>query len=60
MSRSRLEFDFKPLTRNSIVQDLCIWLVPVPMLWKLQVSNRQKAGVIFLFCIGIVALVGML
>ena len=28
------------------------------MLWNLQVARRQKIGVIFLFCIGIVALVG--
>ncbi|KAK4462751.1 hypothetical protein QBC42DRAFT_326481 [Cladorrhinum samala] len=40
----------------NIVQDACIYLLPVPMLWRLQVPRRQKAGLLFLFCIGFVAL----
>lgn len=40
----------------NIVQDACIYLLPIPMLWKLQVPKRQKAALLFLFCIGFVAL----
>ncbi|KAK4164572.1 hypothetical protein QBC43DRAFT_48544 [Cladorrhinum sp. PSN259] len=40
----------------NIVQDIGIYLLPVPMLWKLQVPRRQKAALLFLFCIGFVAL----
>jgi len=45
---------------HPIVQEIFIYLLPVPMMWKLQVPRRQKFAVLFLFRIGIVALIGML
>ncbi|KAK0668448.1 hypothetical protein QBC41DRAFT_121977 [Cercophora samala] len=40
----------------NIVQDICIYVLPIPMLWRLQVPRRQKVALLFLFCIGFVAL----
>lgn len=43
---------------NSIVQDICIYVLPLPVVWKLNVLLRQKLALLFLFCIGFVALAG--
>ncbi|KAK4230138.1 hypothetical protein QBC38DRAFT_357712 [Podospora fimiseda] len=41
----------------NIVQDIGIYLLPIPILWKLQVPRRQKFAMLFLFSVGFVSLV---
>ncbi|KAK9778499.1 putative Integral membrane protein [Seiridium cardinale] len=41
----------------NIIQDIAIYLLPVPMLWNLQVSKRQKVALVSLFCAGAISLI---
>ncbi|KAK4228918.1 hypothetical protein QBC38DRAFT_360661, partial [Podospora fimiseda] len=41
----------------SIAQDIFILLMPLPLLVKLNVSKRSKAGIIFMFSLGIFVLI---
>jgi hypothetical protein len=36
----------------SIVEDCIILLLPLPVVWKLQMSTRKKIGVILLISVG--------
>ncbi|KAF2627422.1 integral membrane protein, partial [Macroventuria anomochaeta] len=36
----------------SIMEDIIILLLPLPVVWKLQMSTRKKISVIFLICVG--------
>ncbi|KAL1595927.1 hypothetical protein SLS60_009617 [Paraconiothyrium brasiliense] len=36
----------------SIVEDIIILLLPLPLVWKLQMSTRKKVGIIFLISVG--------
>lgn len=36
----------------SIVEDIIILLLPLPVVWKLQMSTRKKIAVIFLISMG--------
>ncbi|KAJ4347712.1 hypothetical protein N0V95_005166 [Ascochyta clinopodiicola] len=36
----------------SIVEDVIILLLPLPLVWKLQMSTKKKIGVIFLISVG--------
>ncbi|KAK4186371.1 hypothetical protein QBC35DRAFT_387350 [Podospora australis] len=56
MDISRRQTFFEANGIINIVQDTAIYLLPIPMFWKLQVPKRQKAALLFLFCIGFVAL----
>ncbi|KAK1147820.1 hypothetical protein N8T08_000333 [Aspergillus melleus] len=40
----------------NIVTDILIWLLPIPMLWRLHISLRKKAAIFGVFSIGILAL----
>jgi hypothetical protein len=43
----------------NIVQDVSIYLLPIPMLWHLQMPIRQKLALGALFSVGLVAVAGM-
>lgn len=43
----------------NIVQDTSIFLLPIPMLWNLQIPFRQKLAVCTLLCVGLFAVAGM-
>lgn len=36
-----------------IVSDLFIWILPLPVIWKLQMSFRKKVGVSMIFATGL-------
>ncbi|RSL72418.1 hypothetical protein CEP53_001122 [Fusarium sp. AF-6] len=36
----------------SIVEDIVIFIMPIPELWKLQLGGRKKAALLFMFSIG--------
>lgn len=36
----------------SIVEDFIILLLPLPLVWKLQMGTKKKAGVMFLISVG--------
>ena len=36
----------------SIVEDIIILLLPLPVVWKLQMSTKKKIGVIFMISVG--------
>jgi hypothetical protein len=36
-----------------VVTDLAILLVPIPMVWKLQLPKANKLGLLVIFCMGI-------
>ncbi|KAI9036628.1 uncharacterized protein KD926_001641 [Aspergillus affinis] len=40
----------------NIVTDILIWLLPIPMLWRLHISLRKKAAIFGVFSVGILAL----
>lgn len=42
----------------NIIQDVSIYLLPIPMLWSLQMPLRQKLALGALFSIGLVAVAG--
>jgi hypothetical protein len=42
----------------NIVQDFSIYLLPIPMLWNLQMALRQKIALGVLLSIGLVAVAG--
>ena len=42
----------------NIIQDASIYLLPIPMLWNLQMAVRQKLALGALFSVGLVAVVG--
>ncbi|KAF2684220.1 hypothetical protein K458DRAFT_303568 [Lentithecium fluviatile CBS 122367] len=39
----------------NIVQDVMIYVLPIPIVWKLQMPRRQKIALATLLCIGLVA-----
>ena len=39
-------------TAINIITDVLIWLYPLPIVWKLQVSNSKKAGLALVFVAG--------
>ncbi|KAF2020314.1 hypothetical protein BU24DRAFT_419859 [Aaosphaeria arxii CBS 175.79] len=39
----------------NIIQDAAIYVLPMPMLWKLQIPKRQKVALVALLCVGFVA-----
>jgi hypothetical protein len=43
---------------RSIIQDFAIYVLPMSMVWTLQMPRRQKIAFIFLFGIGLVAVAG--
>jgi hypothetical protein len=43
---------------RSIIQDFVIYVLPMSMVWTLQMPRRQKIALIFLFGIGLVAVTG--
>jgi hypothetical protein len=42
----------------NIIQDVSIYLLPIPMLWSLQMPLRQKVALGALFSVGLVAVGG--
>lgn len=42
----------------NIIQDISIYLLPIPMLWNLQMPFRQKLALVALFSVGLVAVAG--
>ncbi|KAL4955732.1 hypothetical protein BDW69DRAFT_182283 [Aspergillus filifer] len=40
----------------NIVTDICIYIVPIPMLWGLRISVRRKGAIFAIFSIGILSI----
>lgn len=43
----------------SVVQDVAIYLLPIPIIWNLQMPLNQKIALVSLLCVGLVAVAGM-
>lgn len=41
-----------------IFTDVVIWLIPIPMVWQLQLNTRERVLAIFTFGVGLIACVG--
>lgn len=43
---------------SSIVQDIAIYVLPINIVWNLQMPKRQKIALGSLLCVGLVAVAG--
>ena len=41
-----------------IFTDVVIWLIPIPMVWQLQLNTRERVLAVCTFGVGLVACVG--
>ncbi|KAF1918110.1 hypothetical protein BDU57DRAFT_187414 [Ampelomyces quisqualis] len=38
---------------SNLITDICIFLMPIPMIWHLQLQTKKKLLLSFIFCIGL-------
>lgn len=44
---------------NSIVQDVALYVLPIYIVWNLQMPRRQKFALAALLCVGLIAVAGL-
>ncbi|KAK2616208.1 hypothetical protein QQS21_000840 [Conoideocrella luteorostrata] len=54
VSNSLYMIESKTIAWSALVMDLAILGIPVPTIWHLRITLRQKIGITFILCIGVI------